>query len=88
MGSLRQNAAGSDEFELCMYPGIGIDITLDGIFGFYPGNAISSKQLTKGYFKYTYFYVQSVTHTFNQSDWETKITGILSFFKNIEYKYL
>lgn len=88
MGSLRQNAAGSDEFELCMYPGIGIDITLDGIFGFYPGNAISSKQLTKGYFKYNYFYVQSVTHTFNQSDWETKITGILSFFKNIEYKYL
>lgn len=86
MGSLRQNAQGSEEFELPLYPGIGIDITLDGIYGFHPGNAISSRQLSSGYFKNTYFFVQNVTHTFQNSDWETKLTGCLTIFKYIDYK--
>ncbi len=86
MGSLKQNAVESDKFELPMYPGIGIDISLDGIYGFHPGNAISTTQLSAGYFKTNYFHVQNVVHTFQNSDWETKLTGCITIFRDIEYK--
>lgn len=88
MGSLRQTSQNSDKYDLSMYPGMGIDVSLDGVWGFVPGNAISSTQLTSGYFKTNYFFVKQVVHTFSQSDWETRISGILSFYSNIKYNYL
>jgi len=80
----------SKQHDLPTYPGLELDVTLDGCYGFRIGNAISTNQLTENYFDTkSYFMVRSVTHTFTaDSDWVTQLSGILTFFDNIQYKRL
>lgn len=74
-------------YELPTYPGLELDVTLDGCYGFRIGNAFATSHLSPNYFKNkSYFMVRSVTHTFTaNSDWVTQLSGILTFYDNIEY---
>ena len=77
----------SKKYDLPTYPGLELDVTLDGCYGFRIGNAFATSHLTPNYFKNkSYFMVRSVTHTFTaNSDWVTQLSGILTFYDNIEY---
>lgn len=84
-----RNNPKSAEHETIHYPGLSMSIELDGIWGFIPGNAISTTQVPEEYRQMkSYFMVTKVTHQIQQSDWVTKIEGILSYYKNIEYKFI
>jgi hypothetical protein len=87
-GTLRQTNPKKKELDFLVYAGLGIDIELDGIDGFFVGNAIMTTQLSKRYRDAkTYFSVISVEHTFTgqSSEWTTKIQGPLSFHYDVEY---
>jgi hypothetical protein len=68
-----------EQYKQLVYPGLSIDLTIDGCYGIRPGCAISTTQLPKSHKpdKHLYFYVDTVTHEFDgsSSDWSTKITG-------------
>lgn len=74
-------------YDQLVYPGLGIDITIDGVWGFRPGNAISTTQLPASYAtsKGIYFYVDTVVHQWDgeSSDWTTKLTGKLNTHNNL-----
>jgi hypothetical protein len=87
MGRLHHNNPETATNETVHYPGLSMTVTLDGIWGFVPGNAISSTQILKKWrndFK-SYFMVTKVTHQFQGSDWECAIDSILGYFPNVEY---
>lgn len=89
MGGLRLCTTDSKKYDMLLYPGIGIDITIDGVWGFIPGNAILSTQIPKRYITAkAYFFVREVVHTFQDSDWSTKLTGQITFNESVNYKYL
>lgn len=75
------------KYDLPTYPGLELDVTLDGCYGFRIGNAISSAHLSPNYeANKAYFMVRSVIHKFDsESDWSTELSGLLTFFDNIKY---
>jgi hypothetical protein len=85
VASMVKNDETSQENKTIHYPGLSISVDIDGVFGITPGMAVSTTQIPKAWrntYK-SYFMVTRVTHTFQQSDWSTKIDGIL--YKNINY---
>ena len=87
MGRMHHNNPETATNETVHYPGLSMTVALDGIWGFVPGNAISSTQIPKKWrndFK-SYFMVTKVTHQFQGSDWECVVDGILGYFPNVEY---
>lgn len=87
MGRIHRNNPTADVIETIHYPGLSISAEIDGAWGLIPGNAISSTQVPRKWrdtYK-SYFMITKVTHTFNQSDWSTKIDGILTYYPNINY---
>jgi len=86
MGGLRLCVSESKKYDMLIYPGIGIDITLDGVWGFLPGNAISTTQLPRRYHSAnSYFFVREVVHSFQDSDWSTRLSGQISFHESVNY---
>ena len=87
MGRLHKNNPHAVTHETVHYPGLSISLELDGIWGYMPGNGISSTQVPNEWrdaYK-SYFMVTRVTHTIQQSDWVTRIDGILAYYDNIKY---
>lgn len=79
------------KYDTPTYPGLELNVELDGVYGFRVGNAISSKHMSPAYFNNkAYFMVRGVEHTFtnNGSDWSTSLSGILSYYSDIEYIHL
>jgi len=88
LGTIRVGQPEGKQMDQMHYVGLGIDAQIDGIWGIYPGCCVSTTQLTKMFFdKKAYFFVDTVEHTFdgNTSDWETSISGKLSFDPNVQY---
>jgi hypothetical protein len=87
MGRLHRNNPYAVKTETVHYPGLSISIELDGIWGYMPGNGISSTQVpNKWRTAYnSYFMVTRVTQQIQDSDWTTKIEGILAYYDNINY---
>lgn len=86
MGRMHKNNPDTVTNETVHYPGLSINIELDGVWGLTPGNAISSTQVPEAWRgSNSYFMVTKVTHTFQQSDWSTQIDGILAYYNNMEY---
>lgn len=80
-----KNAPDSGNNETIHYPGLSISVDIDGTWGFIPGNGISSTQVPRKWreaYK-SYFMVTSIVHSFSQSDWSTKISGILSYYPKL-----
>ena len=87
MGRLHKNNPETATNETVHYPGLSISIEIDGVWGFIPGNAISSTQVPRAWrdqFK-SYFMVTTVKQLFNQSDWATQIDGILAYYPNTNF---
>mgnify|MGYP001560897082 CR=1 FL=1 len=87
MGRMHRNNPQTEINETVHYPGLSISIEIDGVWGIIPGNAISSTQVPKKWrtdYK-SYFMVVRVTHNWSQSDWNTKIDGILTYYNNVSY---
>lgn len=75
-----------NQYENINWPGMTIDITLNGAWGIIPGCAISSTQLANNWkMKNIYFMVTEVTHEFRDSDWSTTVKGIMSFYHKLNY---
>ena len=74
--------------ETMHYPGLSISLEIDGVWGFEPGNAVSSTQVPAKWRNQmkSYFMVTKVSQEITTSDWVTKIDGILAYYNNIEYK--
>lgn len=87
MGRLNKNNPDTVQNETVHYPGLSISVELDGVWGIVPGNAITSTQvpeLWRDTYK-SYFMVSSVKNHFQGSDWQTSISGILAYYRNINY---
>lgn len=87
MGRIHRNSQDAPKIETIHYPGLSISVELDGVYGFTPGNAISTTQIPKKWrdqYK-SYFMVTKVEHDFNGSDWNTKLDGILGYYPNTSY---
>lgn len=85
MGSAYHNRPQAQKDEAIHFPGMRITIDLDGVWGFQPGNAISSTQLPSGWRdKNVYFMVTNVLHTFANNDWQTTLTGIMTYYDNLK----
>jgi len=87
MTRFHRNNPYSVQNETVHYPGLSISLELDGIWGYTPGNGISSTQVPpKWRIEYnSYFMVTRVTQTISDSDWSTKIDGILAYYNKIKY---
>jgi hypothetical protein len=87
MGRLNKNDEKTVEHSTVHYPGLSMNITINGVWGIEPGNAISTTQVPSAWRNEynSYFMVVKVTHTFSNSDWETSLEGILSYYNNIDY---
>lgn len=91
IGKLQKATSQVDKFEMVASLGMSIEAELDGVYGFLPGNGISSKHLSNQYFKNNaYFSLKTVSHVFNgeTSDWSTKLSGFLTFNKNVQFIHL
>lgn len=85
MSTLFRNRPKAVESETIHWPGMQLTAQLDGIWGLVPGCAISTTQLLKEWRSAgLYFRVQSVTHTFEESDWSTTVEGLMSYSKNLK----
>lgn len=87
MGRLHRNNPKTASNETVHYPGLSINLEIDGAWGFTPGNGISSTQVPptwRNAYK-SYFMITRVTHHFQGSDWSTKIDGILGYYPNVNY---
>lgn len=87
MGRLYRNNPETATNENIHYPGLSINLDIDGTWGFVPGNAISSTQVPEKWrtSMKSYFMIRSVKHTFQGSDWSCQIDGILGYYPNIKY---
>ncbi len=87
VASMFKNNQDAKSTETIHYPGLSISADLDGVWGIVPGCAISTTQIPKKWRNtyHSYFMVTRVTHTFQQSDWSTKVDGILAYYPNIDY---
>lgn len=89
MGRIHRNNTETIQNESVHYPGIELEVTINGVWGFIPGNAISTTQLPSRYRDLkSYFMVRQVTHEFNQSDWSTQLRGIIAYYDKLSYVYL
>lgn len=90
MGRLHKNNPTSGEIETIHYPGLSINVTLDGIWGFDPGMAISSTRVPKEWINQNkaYFMITRVQHNFVDSDWSTSLEGILAYYPNVKPIFL
>lgn len=71
--------------DLPVYPGLELEVTMDGVYGWKIGNAIYSNHLPDNYYQNKgYFMVRSVIHKFTPSDWETQLSGLLSFYQGMQ----
>lgn len=74
---------------IVLYPGLKIDISLDGLWGWKIGNHIHTTHCPKDPYRIESnglcFNVQSVRHTLKENDWQTDLSGILSFAGPLEY---
>ena len=89
ISALRHGASESKTADLMIYPGLGITAELDGIWGIHPGCGIFTTQLPVKYRNNkTYFFVSTVIQNFSgdSSDWSTKLEGLLTMFKEVDYK--
>ena len=67
------------------WPGMSIDITINGAFGIVPGCAVATTQMPNKWINQgIYFLVTDVEHNFSRSDWTTNIRGILSFYDDVD----
>ena len=75
MISLYKYASKSDnQFENINWPGIDLDLTINGAYGILPGCAVSTTQIPDDWMrKKIYFMVREVTHEFSESDWTNYI---------------
>lgn len=90
MGRLHRNNPDTATNETVHYPGLSMSIDIDGIWGFVPGNGISSTQVPAKWrdaYK-SYFMVTRSTNTFQGSEWVTKLDGILAYYPKVKYEYL
>lgn len=90
MNRMYKNNPNTERDETVHYPGLSIELEIDGVWGLIPGNAISSTQVPvewREQYK-SYFMVVKVVHTIQQSDWSTSVSGVLGYYKNINYKVL
>lgn len=87
MGRLYRNNPETGLNEKVHYPGLSINLEMDGAWGFIPGNAISTTQVPPDWRTKmnSYFMIVRVNHNFQQSDWSTQISGILAYYPNINY---
>lgn len=87
MGRLHKNNPYAVTNETIHYPGLSISLNIDGVWGYVPGNGISTTQVPKKWRKpfNSYFMVTRVTHQFQDSDWSTQIDGILAYYDNINF---
>tara|TARA_R110000822_G_scaffold128195_16_gene263931 strand:- start:1533 stop:3611 length:2079 start_codon:yes stop_codon:yes gene_type:complete len=86
MVDLTRNATLSDNAKRNInWPGMSIDLTINGAWGIIPGCAIITTQMPPDWYigKEIYFMVQEVTHNFSKSDWTTNIKGIMSYYNNL-----
>lgn len=67
------------------WPGMTIDLTINGAYGIIPGCAIATTQMPSSWYtdKKIYFMVREVTHDFADSDWITNIQGIMSMYPHL-----
>jgi hypothetical protein len=73
--------------ETIHYPGLSMTIDIHGVWGFVPGNAISTTQVPSEWrnaYK-SYFMLRRVTHKFQASQWVTTLDGILAYYPNTSY---
>lgn len=88
VGTLAKTAPESKKYEMVPYLGMSIEIELDGVYGFVPGNGITTTQLPPHYkTNKNYFQIKSVTHTLSGQDstWSTKLSGIMTFYETIKW---
>lgn len=88
MGTLAKTAPDSKKYEMIPYLGMSMEIELDGVFGFVPGNGVTTTQLPPHYkTNKNYFQIRTVTHTFSGQDssWSTKLSGIMTFYEEIAW---
>lgn len=86
IGTLSKSAPKSKKYEMVPYLGMSIEAELDGVYGFLPGNGISTNQLSPHYFdNKNYFQIKTVTHNFSESTWTTNISGFMSFYSDINF---
>lgn len=73
--------------ETIHYPGLSISLELDGVWGYIPGNGISTTQVPKKWRDAynSYFMVTRVQQTISDNDWRTEVSGILAYYDNIKY---
>lgn len=87
MGRIHRNNIATTKNETVHYPGCEMNIEINGVWGFQPGNAISTTQIPSKWRDqlHSYFMVTSVQHDFVGSDWKTTMRGILAYYNNIKY---
>lgn len=85
MSRLHRNNQTAGDIETIHYPGLSISATLDGVWGFEPGMAISATSIPKEWIdeNKAYFMITRVQHSFTESDWSTSIDGILAYYPNV-----
>lgn len=85
MSRLHRNNPTSGEIESIHYPGLSMNVSLDGIWGLEPGMAMSSTQVPKDWINKNkaYFMIVRVEHNFSESDWSTTADGILAFYPDV-----
>lgn len=87
MGRLYRNNPDTATNEKVHYPGLSINLEIDGVWGFIPGNAVSTTQVPQEWRNEmkSYFMVTRCVQNFQQSDWSTQISGILAYYPNMDY---
>lgn len=87
MTRLHRNNPRAVKTETVHYPGLSISLELDGIWGYVPGNGVTTTQVpNKWRTAYnSYFMVTKVVQTISDNDWKTEIQGILAYYDNINY---
>lgn len=90
MGRMHRNNPSAAEIESIHYPGLSINATLDGVWGFEPGMAISTSQVPPEWINQNkaYFMITRVQHNFADSDWSTSLEGILAYYPNVKPVFL
>jgi hypothetical protein len=86
IAAMFKNRGDADVHETLHWPGVVMRITLDGTWGFIPGNGMMSTQMPGDWkAQKLYFMITRVSHTISDSDWVTEMEGMMSHYKNIKY---
>lgn len=75
--------------QVILYPGLGISVTMDGVWGWGIGNHIHTSLCPKDPYRIPSnglcFNVQRVSHTIENNDWSTTLDGQLTFAAPVNY---